>query len=135
MVTERIPALYDCFNQSDLLIGDMSSVVSDFVATLKPYAIFNLDGLPDDQFRNEQRTAYASYLLDGDCNGLAEAIEATLNPREDLMAPYREQLKEYLLGEEYPPSIVRFNAAANNLYRRGLRDFPIEYPEQAPYPV
>ncbi|MEU8842793.1 hypothetical protein AB0D97_27280 [Streptomyces roseus] len=135
VVTERIPALYDCFNQSDLLIGDMSSVVSDFVATLKPYAIFNLDGLPDEQFRNEQRTAYASYLLDGDCNGLAEAIEATLNPREDVMAPYREQLKEYLLGEEYPPSIVRFNAAANNLYRRGLRDFPLEYPDQVPHPV
>ncbi len=135
VVTERIPALYDCFNQSDLLIGDMSSVVSDFVATLKPYAIFNLEGLPDQDFRNEQRTAYASYLLDADCNGLAEAIEATLHPDQDVMAPYREQLKQYLLGGEYPPSIVRFNAAANDLYRRGLNDFPIEYPEQAHFPV
>ncbi|MFD3326535.1 hypothetical protein [Streptomyces sp. NPDC058701] len=135
VVTERIPALYDCFNQSDLLIGDMSSVVSDFVATLKPYAIFNLDGLPDAEFRNEQRTAYASYLLDPDCNGLSTAIDAMLNPREDVMAPYREQLKEYLLGPEYPPSGVRFNAAANNLYRRGLLDFPVEYPEHTHLPA
>ncbi|MET9952055.1 hypothetical protein ABZ135_10975 [Streptomyces sp. NPDC006339] len=131
VVLDRIPTLNDCFNHSDLLIGDMSSVVSDFVATRKPYAIFNLEGLPDDQFRNEQRTAYASYLLDLDCNGLAEALDAMLHPERDTMAAYREQLKEYLLGPDYPPSVVRFNAAANDLYRRGVGDFPIEYPEQA----
>lgn len=129
MVTERVPSLYECFNHSDLLIGDMSSVVSDFVATRKPYAIFNLDGLPDDEFRNEQRTAYASYLLDAECNGLDEALHALLFPERDVMAPYREQLKEYLLGPDYPPSIVRFNDAANSLYARGLQDFPVEYPE------
>ncbi|WP_327370788.1 hypothetical protein [Streptomyces sp. NBC_01217] len=134
VVTERIPTLYDCFNHSDLLIGDMSSVVSDFVATRKPYAIFNLDGLPDQEFRNEQRTAYASYLLDADCNGLGEAIDAMLVPERDVMAPYRGQLKEYLLGADYPPSTVRFNNAANDLYRRGLADFPIEYPEHPEHP-
>ncbi|MFF5391455.1 hypothetical protein ACFY5H_24380 [Streptomyces sp. NPDC013012] len=129
VVLDRIPALNDCFNHSDLLIGDMSSVVSDFVATRKPYAIFNLEGLPDDQFRNEQRTASASYLLDLECNGLGEALDAMLDPRRDTMAPYREQLKEYLLGPDHPPSVVRFNAAANDLYARGLQDFPIEYPD------
>ncbi|MFG2333262.1 hypothetical protein ACGFMM_27070 [Streptomyces sp. NPDC048604] len=130
VVLDRIPALNDCFNHSDLLIGDMSSVVSDFVATRKPYAIFNLEGLPDQEFRNEQRTASASYLLDSECNGLSEALDAMLNPERDVMAPYREQLKDYLLGADYPPSVVRFNAAANALYERGLRDFPIEYPER-----
>ncbi|MCB5165550.1 hypothetical protein LG634_11985 [Streptomyces bambusae] len=135
VVVERIPALYDCFNHSDLLIGDMSSVVSDFVATRKPYAIFNLEGLPDTEFRNEQRTAYASYLLDEQCGGLDQAIDAMLNPENDVMAHYREQLKEYLLGQDYPPSTVRFNNAANDLYRRGLRDFPIEYPEQPALPA
>ncbi|MEU7027817.1 hypothetical protein AB0A60_14145 [Streptomyces sp. NPDC046275] len=130
VVTERIPSLYDCFNHSDLLIGDMSSVVSDFVASRKPYAIFNLEGLPDDQFRNEQRTAYASYLLDTDCNGLETALDAMFSLDQDVMAPYREQLKEYLLGTDNPPSAYRFTKAANDLYRRGLRDFPLEYPER-----
>lgn len=134
-VTERIPTLYDCFNHSDLLIGDMSSVVSDFVTTRKPYAIFNLDGLPDAQFRNEQRTAYASYLLGADCEGLDEAINAMLAPEQDVMAPHREQLKEYLLGGDYPPSIVRFNNATNALYARGLRDFPIEQLPQESQPA
>ncbi|GGT18722.1 hypothetical protein [Streptomyces purpureus] len=134
VILDRIPSLNDCFNHSDLLIGDMSSVVSDFVATRKPYAIFNLEGLPDNEFRNEQRTAYASYLLDSECNGLSEAIDAMLSPDRDVMAPYREQLKEYLLGPDYPPSVVRFNAAANDLYARGLRDFPIEYPDTSEYP-
>ncbi|MFE4694362.1 hypothetical protein ACFRH6_30470 [Streptomyces sp. NPDC056749] len=134
VVTERVPSLYDCFNHSDLLIGDMSSVVSDFVATRKPYAIFNLEGLPDAEFRNEQRTAYASYLLDRECNGLEEALTAMFSRDQDVMAPYREQLKEYLLGPDHPPSTVRFAEAANDLYRRGLEDFPIEYPTFAEVP-
>ncbi|MFJ6609266.1 hypothetical protein ACIQPT_03215 [Streptomyces sp. NPDC091289] len=129
VVTGKIPTLYDCFNHSDLLIGDMSSVVSDFVATRKPYAIFNLEGLPDEEFRNEQRTASASYLLDTECQGLEAALAATLDPAVDVMAPQREQLKEYLLGTDTPPSTVRFNEAANDLYRRGLQAFPLITPE------
>ncbi|WIY79523.1 hypothetical protein [Streptomyces anulatus] len=132
VVTDKVPTLYDCFNHSDLLIGDMSSVVSDFVATRKPYAIFNLEGLPDAEFRNEQRTAYASYLLDAECNGLETALTAMLSVDQDVMAPYREQLKEYLLGPDNPPSTVRFAEAANTLYRSGIRDFPVEHPDQQP---
>ncbi|MGW0855727.1 hypothetical protein [Streptomyces sp. NPDC002690] len=128
VITGRVPTLYDCFNHSDMLIGDMSSVVSDFVATRKPYAIFNLDGLPDDEFRNEQRTAYASYLIDAECNGLETALTAMFSRDQDVMAPYREQLKDYLLGPDNPPSSYRFARAATDLYLRGLRDFPVEYP-------
>ncbi|MFH8689348.1 hypothetical protein ACH4EC_21095 [Streptomyces anulatus] len=134
VVTDKVPTLYDCFNHSDLLIGDMSSVVSDFVATRKPYAIFNLEGLPDAEFRNEQRTAYASYLLDAECNGLETALTAMLSVDQDVMAPYREQLKEYLLGPDNPPSTVRFAEAANTLYRSGIRDFPVELPDQPGFP-
>ncbi|MFC8700623.1 hypothetical protein ACFUIV_00510 [Streptomyces anulatus] len=134
VVTDKVPTLYDCFNHSDLLIGDMSSVVSDFVATRKPYAIFNLEGLPDAEFRNEQRTAYASYLLDAECNGLETALTAMLSVDQDVMAPYREQLKEYLLGPDNPPSTVRFPEAANTLYRSGIRDFPVEHPDQPGFP-
>ncbi|OLO30200.1 hypothetical protein PZ61_0206505 [Streptomyces sp. MNU77] len=134
VVIDKVPTLYDCFNHSDLLIGDMSSVVSDFVATRKPYAIFNLEGLPDAEFRNEQRTAYASYLLDAECNGLETALTAMLSVDQDVMAPYREQLKEYLLGPDNPPSTVRFAEAANTLYRSGIRDFPVEHPDQPGFP-
>ncbi|MFD6585639.1 hypothetical protein ACFWED_02020 [Streptomyces anulatus] len=134
VVTDKVPTLYDCFNHSDLLIGDMSSVVSDFVAARKPYAIFNLEGLPDAEFRNEQRTAYASYLLDAECNGLETALTAMLSVDQDVMAPYREQLKEYLLGPDNPPSTVRFAEAANTLYRSGIRDFPVEHPDQPGFP-
>ncbi|MDQ0695069.1 hypothetical protein [Streptomyces sp. W4I9-2] len=134
VVTDKVPTLYDCFNHSDLLIGDMSSVVSDFVATRKPYAIFNLEGLPDAEFRNEQRTAYASYLLDAECNGLETALTAMLSVDQDVMAPYREQLKEYLLGPDNPPSTVRFAEAANTLYRSGIRDFPVEHPDRPGFP-
>lgn len=131
VVTEKIPSLYECFNRADLLVGDMSSVVSDFIATRKPYAIFNLDGLPDQEFRSEQPTASAAYLLGERCEGLGKALTATLQPAQDYMAPYREQLKAYLLGPDSPPSNMRFNAAANALYARGLSDFPIEVEDPA----
>ena len=33
------PRLYDCFNVSDAMVSDISSVVSDFIASGKPYAV------------------------------------------------------------------------------------------------
>ncbi|NEE22669.1 hypothetical protein G3M58_91485, partial [Streptomyces sp. SID7499] len=74
------------------------------------------------------------YLLDAECNGLETALTAMLSVDQDVMAPYREQLKEYLLGPDNPPSTVRFAEAANTLYRSGIRDFPVEHPDQPGFP-
>ncbi|GAA2867842.1 hypothetical protein GCM10020220_066530 [Nonomuraea rubra] len=50
MVTGPVPHLYDCFNDCDLLISDISSVVADFLASEKPYAVTNVAGLPERAF-------------------------------------------------------------------------------------
>ena len=44
VVTGRVPALFDCFNQTDLLVSDISSVVSDFVQSQRPYVVANPGG-------------------------------------------------------------------------------------------
>jgi CDP-glycerol glycerophosphotransferase (TagB/SpsB family) len=103
------PTLYDCFDHADLLVADVSSVVSDFLATGKPYVCANLQGLAEDDFRRENPTAGAAYLLGADCRELAEIVGLVrgADPRE----PDRATLREYLLGPDSPPSIARWEAA------------------------
>ena len=61
------PTLYECFDHADVLISDVSSVVSDFLASGKPYVCANPQGLNETQFRQENPTAGAAYLLGPDC--------------------------------------------------------------------
>ena len=63
VITGPLPVLYECFNQADLLISDISSVVSDFLAAGKPYIVTNPEGLDEDEFREKFPTAGAAYLL------------------------------------------------------------------------
>src|SRR4051794_5642006 len=41
VIVGQLPTLYECFDQADMLISDVSSVVADFVASLKPYVLTN----------------------------------------------------------------------------------------------
>ncbi|MQS06443.1 hypothetical protein [Streptomyces alkaliphilus] len=124
IVTERQPSLYDCFNRSDVLISDMSSVISDFVASRKPYVVTNILDMDPEEYRLQNPTAGGAYLLGADCAGLDEILEAVRTEEADTMASRRMVLKEYLLGPDHPDSMVRFNEAVNTLYAKGVRHFP-----------
>ncbi|MFS4095831.1 hypothetical protein [Streptomyces sp. AF1A] len=115
VILKQLPSLYDCFNQADILISDVSSVVADFVASLKPYVLTNARDLPDEEFRAAYTTAGGAYLLDRACTRLPDILDAVRPPYADPMAPARRTLKEYVLGPDLPPSPVRFNAAVNAL--------------------
>ncbi len=69
VVTDVRPALYGCFNRADLLISDVSSVVSDFLASGKPYAVANTGGLSETAFRAAFPTAGAATALTPDAAG------------------------------------------------------------------
>ncbi|MEU5363888.1 hypothetical protein ABZ354_10425 [Streptomyces sp. NPDC005925] len=114
-ILAQLPTLYECFNQADLLISDVSSVVADFVAGLKPYALTNAHDLPDVDFRAAYTTAGGAYLLDRACTRLPEILRSVREPVHDPMAARRRILKEYLLGPDRPTSMERFNAAVNAL--------------------
>jgi hypothetical protein len=107
VVTGRVPALFDCFNQTDLLISDISSVVSDFVQSQRPYVVANPGGLPEDEFRRRYPTARAAYLLSADCGEL-EKIVALTQAGDDPMTEARRELKIYLLGPDEPNPMERF---------------------------
>jgi len=140
VVLDQLPTLYECFNQADLLISDVSSVVADFVASLKPYVLTNARDLPDEEFRAAYTTAGGAYLLDRDCTRLPEILRSVREPVHDPMAPERRVLKEYVLGPDHPTSMQRFNAAVNDLADKALAEraevlvAPVEQPTAQPIP-
>ncbi|WP_174528973.1 CDP-glycerol glycerophosphotransferase family protein [Micromonospora maritima] len=107
VVTGRTPALFDCFNATDLLVSDVSSVVSDFVQSERPYVVANPAGLPEDEFRRQFPTARAAYLLSADCGELPKILAVT-RTGDDPMAEARRELKEYLLGPAGSNPMDRF---------------------------
>ncbi|MCZ7424620.1 CDP-glycerol glycerophosphotransferase family protein [Micromonospora sp. WMMA1949] len=107
VVTGRTPGLFDCFNVTDLLVSDVSSVVSDFVQSERPYVVANPAGLPEDEFRRQFPTARAAYLLSADCGELAKILDVS-RAADDAMAGARRELKEYLLGPAGSNPMDRF---------------------------
>ncbi len=117
IVTADRPALYACFNAADLLISDVSSVVSDYLAGEKPYAVANTGGLSDAEFREAFPTVSAATVLTPDAAGVPALLASVRDPGGDGLAPARTDLKLRLLGPSDPPSAVRFADAARELSR------------------
>jgi CDP-glycerol glycerophosphotransferase (TagB/SpsB family) len=107
------PDLYDCFDHADVLVADVSSVVTDFLATGKPYVCANPRGVSEAAFRRENPTAGAAYLLGPDCQEVPDIFELVRGA--DPKGPDRASMREYLLGPDTPPAIVRWKAAIDAL--------------------
>jgi hypothetical protein len=106
------PSIVSCFNQSDLLISDVSSVVSDFAASGKPYIVTNLADLPDDRFRAENTAARGAYLLSANRIAELDGILAEVRPGgADPLARARARSREHLLGPDHPDAVTRFHQA------------------------
>ncbi|MFI9376895.1 hypothetical protein [Streptomyces parvulus] len=115
VVTDARPPLYACFNRADLLISDVSSVISDFLASGKPYAVANTSGLAEDGFRKAFPTVVAATVLTPDGSGVPALLDAVRHPELDELAGERAALALRLLGPADPPSQVRFAAAVRSL--------------------
>jgi hypothetical protein len=109
------PRLYDCFNVSDAMVSDISSVVSDFIASGKPYAVTDSAKLGVEEFKRQNTAVRAAVILSNKAAELGELLAAVRAPDADPMAEDRRELKEYLLGPDEPTSIEQFNTAVENL--------------------
>jgi hypothetical protein len=141
VVTAARPALYACFNRSDLLISDVSSVISDFLASGKPYAVANTSGMEEVAFRAAFPTVVAATVLTPDAAGVPALLDAVRKPELDDLAGERAALKLRLLGPAEPSSQARFNAAVQALCAKArdhrarmaarlAADFPGQRPEE-----
>jgi hypothetical protein len=113
VVTGAVPHLYACFNRADLLITDVSSVVADFIASGKPYVVTNGADLPETEFRRQNPSASAAYLIGPDCAGLTPILASAGG--EDPLAERRGELKRELLGPDSPDAMTRFSQAVDAL--------------------
>lgn len=118
VVTGARMRLYDCFNESDAMVSDISSVVSDFIASGKPYAVTDSAALGEDEFRRQNTAVRAAVVLSNDAHELDALLAAVSDPAADTLAADRRELKEYLLGPDEPTSIVQFNRAVEALAAR-----------------
>lgn len=125
IVGGRLPSMFDCFNNTDILISDVSSVVSDFVASGKPYVVANPKGEPVDQFRETFPSVGGAYILDPECETLPELLTSIVE--KDPMAKKRALVRGYLLGPERPAAIERWNTAIDALISRAETEWAGEH--------
>ncbi|WP_078603271.1 hypothetical protein [Streptomyces sp. NRRL S-455] len=115
VITGAQPRLYDCFNVSDAMVSDISSVVSDFIASGKPYAVTDSAGVGVEEFKRNNTAVRAAVILSNSATELGELLAAVRDPAADPLAEDRKELKQYLLGPDEPTSLVQFNTAVANL--------------------
>lgn len=96
---ENEMSIVDCYNASDVMVSDVSSVVSDYLFSGKPFAMAAVSRHGDD-FAAEFPMAEAAYVfdvVDGQAVGLDTALDNLLG--EDPLGPHRASLRTYYLGD------------------------------------
>ena len=115
IITGPRPGLYSCFNQADVLISDVSSVVSDYLSSEKPYAVANTSGMSREAFVELFPTVRAGTILTPDAREVPHLLASVRDPAQDTLAEARTHLKTHLLGPSDPPSLTRFQHAVHAL--------------------
>ncbi|MBC9225662.1 hypothetical protein GL325_04945 [Aeromicrobium sp. 636] len=111
-------SLTDWMNQSTALVSDISSVLSDWLAGEKPYAVFNHTGLSTKQFREQFPSSAAATILDREARGVDELIDVVTGRGPDQLAEYRSKLATYLLGPPEQRTLEAFREAVTAFVAR-----------------
>lgn len=116
-VVDGLSGLYEAFNEADLLVTDVSSVVTDFLWSGKPYVMTNPGRLPDDEYRQEFPSSAGAALWDPALTTLeADVLDAR---GDDRRRPEREAVRRHLLGDDDGDPQDRFAAAVLAVIRSG----------------
>lgn len=107
--------LFQCFEHSDALITDVSSVLSDFMVTDRPYAVCNPRADSDADFIHEFPSAAGSYILDKSGTNAGGFLAVVSGSSPDIRAAERRTTREYLLGPATPSASSQFNQAVSSL--------------------
>ena len=103
--------LYHAFNRADLLVSDISSVITDFLASGKPYVVTNSGTLDEDAFRGLFPSAQGAYVLSGSGAEVTALVTDALE--HDSQAAARRRTAEYLLGDSQSDPVTRFVEAVD----------------------
>jgi CDP-Glycerol:Poly(glycerophosphate) glycerophosphotransferase len=88
--------LVESFNLSDALVSDVSSVVSDYLFSGKPFAVSDMLS-EGPTFTRTFPLATAAYVIPRSLEGLTDALAKMLGP--DPLAEQRKEMRRYYLGD------------------------------------
>ncbi|MFT3834887.1 MAG: CDP-glycerol glycerophosphotransferase family protein [Micropruina sp.] len=111
---ETTMSVVDCFNAADAMVSDVSSVVSDFLFSGKPFAMAAVS-THGQAFRDEFPLSAAAYVFEVFRDGHTTSLEAALGDMlgADTLAPTRQRLRTYYLSDADPEHYAeRFLSAA-----------------------
>lgn len=95
-LAEKEMSIAECFNESDAMISDVSSVVADFLYSAKPFAV--IAGQSDrDEFIREFPLAAASYVMTTGDDSWPMIIDDMLG--EDPLSTCRWEMRTHYLGD------------------------------------
>jgi CDP-glycerol glycerophosphotransferase (TagB/SpsB family) len=95
-LAETKRSLFECFNESDFLISDVSSVSADYLMSQKPMVIYNYLG-DDKTFNSNFPITKYAYALSKDLINASSIIDDIST--NDSMAALRAQGKAHVLGD------------------------------------
>jgi hypothetical protein len=106
--------LYDWFDLADMLVTDVSSVLTDFLAWDRPCVVTNPRRMAIETLSRRFPSTRAAYVLDQGSAGAHAVLDSAL--KHDPLASRRAEVKEYFLGSTGEDPLDLFNAALNSLY-------------------
>ncbi len=109
VAADRDLTLPQCLAAADVLVSDISSVATDFLATERPIITCDPAGLPAADFVAAYPTQSASYLLHPGLADLDQVLDAALGA--DPLRPARQAMRRHVLGD--PPGGPQAAFAAN----------------------
>jgi hypothetical protein len=89
------PTFAELANAADAMVADVSGVVTDFMQSLKPFAMV-ATGDKTDTFRARFPSSCSAYVIEWDLSTLDDALDAMLG--DDPLASTRVERREYYLG-------------------------------------
>ena len=108
------PSLLSCFDQADILVTDVSSVLSDYLSTGRPYAVCNTSGLTAEEFAVTTPSVGAGLVLAARKASRTSLVSPGASSRTRYVEA-RSKLREHLLGPAEPAAQTRFQAAVDSL--------------------
>jgi hypothetical protein len=105
--------LYECFDMADVLISDISSVVTDFLYTERPLITSNPRRLPRDRYFHTFPTQRASYILERSLDNFTQILDDVLGG--DSLRAQRLEMKRYVLGDHPNGPTATFIAQSDRL--------------------
>lgn len=111
-------SLNDCLAAADVLITDISSVATDFLATGRPIIVTNPEGLALEAFHAAYPSQRGCYVVGPDLAGLAGAVQDALGP--DSLREARLEIKAHVLGDLPAGPQAAFDRALARLSGRAV---------------